>query len=123
MRRRVRSDQRPRCGVLAGCGSSPGSQQEAGEAITATIGRGGGRLECWVGEELITLDTSYSHKRLRIFIVHLCRLCSRVTARWPDNRCAWTGTPWPDFPFPAKPTAGSWRPCYVCQLGIAVMKQ
>jgi len=72
---RVLIDQRLPEGLLGGLWEFPGGKQEPGEAIEATIQRELREelaIEVTVGEELITLEHAYSHKRLR-FVVHLCR--------------------------------------------------
>ena len=72
---RVLIDQRLPEGPLGGLWEFPGGKQEPGEAIEATIRRELREelaIEVTVGEELITLEHAYSHKRLR-FVVHLCR--------------------------------------------------
>ena len=97
-------DQRLNEGLLGGLWEFPGGKQEPGEAIEATIRR---ELEeelaivVEVGEELITLEHAYSHKRLR-FVVHLCRWLSgepqplaAQQVRWVEPRQLG------EFPFPA----------------------
>jgi A/G-specific adenine glycosylase len=97
-------DQRLNEGLLGGLWEFPGGKQEPGEAIEATIRR---ELEeelaiaVEVGEELITLEHAYSHKRLR-FVVHLCRWISgepqplaAQQVRWVEPRQLG------EFPFPA----------------------
>ena len=72
---RVLIDQRLEQGLLGGMWEFPGGKQEPGEAIADTIARELREelaIEVAVEEELIRLDHTYSHKRLR-FIVHLCR--------------------------------------------------
>ena len=97
-------DQRLNEGLLGGLWEFPGGKQEPGEAIAATIARELMEelaITVEVGEELITLEHAYSHKKLR-FVVHLCRwsggepqplACQQV--RWvrPEQLV--------DFPFPA----------------------
>ena len=67
-------DQRLEEGLLGGMWEFPGGKQEQGETIENCIARelmeelG---IEVTVGEELITVDHAYSHKKLR-FVVHLC---------------------------------------------------
>ena len=81
-------DQRLNEGLLGGLWEFPGGKQEPGEAIEATICRELQEelaIEVEVGEELISLDHAYSHKRLR-FVVHLCHApVSR--SPWPHSRC------------------------------------
>ena len=97
-------DQRLNEGLLGGLWEFPGGKQEPGEAIEATVARELMEelaITVEVGEELITLEHAYSHKKLR-FVVHLCRwtggepqplACQQV--RWvrPEQLV--------DFPFPA----------------------
>jgi A/G-specific adenine glycosylase len=71
---RVLIDQRLPEGLLGGLWEFPGGKQESGEPIVATIERELHEelaITVLVGEELITLEHAYSHKRLR-FVVHLC---------------------------------------------------
>ncbi|MEB3256565.1 MAG: 8-oxo-dGTP diphosphatase MutT [Synechococcaceae cyanobacterium] len=71
---RVLIDQRLPEGLLGGLWEFPGGKQEPGEPIAATIERELMEelaITVAVGEELITLEHAYSHKRLR-FVVHLC---------------------------------------------------
>ncbi|MFZ9850816.1 MAG: 8-oxo-dGTP diphosphatase MutT [Vulcanococcus sp.] len=97
-------DQRLNEGLLGGLWEFPGGKQEPGEAIPATIARELMEelaITVTVGEELISLEHAYSHKKLR-FVVHLCRwtggdpqplACQQV--RWvrPEQLS--------EFPFPA----------------------
>jgi A/G-specific adenine glycosylase len=71
---RVLIDQRLPEGLLGGLWEFPGGKQEPGEPIAATIARELMEelaITVAVGEELLTLEHAYSHKRLR-FVVHLC---------------------------------------------------
>jgi A/G-specific adenine glycosylase len=71
---RVLIDQRLPEGLLGGLWEFPGGKQEPDEPIAATIERELMEelaISVAVGEELITLEHAYSHKRLR-FVVHLC---------------------------------------------------
>ncbi|APD48060.1 A/G-specific adenine glycosylase [Synechococcus sp. CS-602] len=101
---RVLIDQRLDVGLLGGLWEFPGGKQEAGEAITATIGRELAEelgITVEVGEELITLEHIYSHKRLR-FIVHLCRWCSGDPRPLASQQVRWVEPEQlADFPFPA----------------------
>jgi A/G-specific adenine glycosylase len=97
-------DQRLNEGLLGGLWEFPGGKQEPGEAIEATIRR---ELEeelaiaVAVGEELITLDHAYSHKRLR-FVVHLCRWLSGDPQPLAAQQVRWVEPGRLDeFPFPA----------------------
>ena len=89
---------------LAGLWEFPGGKQESGEAIEATIRRELGEelaIEVAVGEELISLEHAYSHKRLR-FVVHLCRWLSGEPQPLASQQVRWVD---PQelgaYPFPA----------------------
>jgi A/G-specific adenine glycosylase len=97
-------DQRLNEGLLGGLWEFPGGKQEPGEAIIDTIARELREelaIDVSVGEELISLDHAYSHKKLR-FVVHLCQwqqgepqpLASQQV-RWVRPECL------ADYPFPA----------------------
>lgn len=97
-------DQRLNEGLLGGLWEFPGGKQEPGEAIEATIRR---ELEeelaivVEVGEELITLEHAYSHKRLR-FVVHLCRWLSGDPQPLAAQQVRWVEPGLlGEFPFPA----------------------
>ncbi|MBW0167153.1 MAG: A/G-specific adenine glycosylase [Vulcanococcus sp.] len=97
-------DQRLNEGLLGGLWEFPGGKQEPGEAIEATIRR---ELEeelaiaVEVGEELITLEHAYSHKRLR-FVVHLCRWLSGDPQPLAAQQVRWVEpSRLEEFPFPA----------------------
>jgi len=97
-------DQRLNEGLLGGLWEFPGGKQEPGEAIETTIRR---ELEeelaiaVAVGEELITLDHAYSHKRLR-FVVHLCRWLSGEPQPLAAQQVRWVEPArLGEFPFPA----------------------
>jgi A/G-specific adenine glycosylase len=97
-------DQRLNEGLLGGLWEFPGGKQEPGEAIEATIVRELREelaIEAEVGEELISLEHAYSHKRLR-FVVHLCRWISGEPQALASQQVRWVH---PDdldaFPFPA----------------------
>lgn len=103
-RGRVLIDQRLPEGLLGGLWEFPGGKQEPGEAIAATIARELREelaIEAEVGEELITLEHSYSHKRLR-FVVHLCRWLAGDPQPLASQQVRWVE---PEglaaFPFPA----------------------
>ena len=103
-RGRVLIDQRLPEGLLGGLWEFPGGKQEPGEAIEATIARELREelaIEAEVGEELITLEHSYSHKRLR-FVVHLCRWLAGDPQPLASQQVRWVE---PEglaaFPFPA----------------------
>ena len=97
-------DQRLNEGLLGGLWEFPGGKQEPGEAIEATIGRELQEelaIEVEVGEELISLDHAYSHKRLR-FVVHLCRWRSGEPQPLASQQVRWVKPEQlSDFPFPA----------------------
>ena len=97
-------DQRLNEGLLGGLWEFPGGKQESGEAIEATIRRELGEelaIEVAVGEELISLEHAYSHKRLR-FVVHLCRWLSGEPQPLASQQVRWVD---PQelgaYPFPA----------------------
>jgi len=82
----------------------PGGKQEPEEPIEATIRRELGEelaIEVAVGEELISLEHAYSHKRLR-FVVHLCRWLSGEPQPLASQQVRWVD---PQelgaYPFPA----------------------
>ena len=97
-------DQRLNEGLLGGLWEFPGGKQEPGEAIIDTIARELREelaIEVAVGEELISLDHAYSHKKLR-FVVHLCQWISgepqplaSQQVKWVRRECL------ADYPFPA----------------------
>ena len=67
-------DQRLEEGLLGGMWEFPGGKQEQDETIETCIARELQEelgIAVTVGEELITVDHAYSHKKLR-FVVHLC---------------------------------------------------
>ncbi len=97
-------DQRLNEGLLGGLWEFPGGKQEPGEAIAATIVRELGEelaIEVAVGDELITLDHAYSHKRLR-FVVHLCRWLAGEPQPLASQQVRWVRPgQLANFPFPA----------------------
>ena len=97
-------DQRLEEGLLGGLWEFPGGKQEKGEAIEACIAR---ELEeelaiaVRVGEELITVDHAYSHKKLR-FVVHLCDWVSGEPQPLASQQVRWVPpAQLSDYPFPA----------------------
>jgi A/G-specific adenine glycosylase len=101
---RVLIDQRPEEGLLGGLWEFPGGKQEQGETIAATIRRELREevaIEAEVGEELLTLEHAYSHRRLR-FVVHLCRWTAGVPRPLASRQVRWVEPADLDsFPFPA----------------------
>ena len=97
-------DQRLNEGLLGGLWEFPGGKQEPGEAIDATIRRELQEelaIEAQVGDELITLEHAYSHKRLR-FVVHLCRWLSGEPQPLASQQVRWVEpAQLSEFPFPA----------------------
>ncbi|MCP9826070.1 8-oxo-dGTP diphosphatase MutT [Synechococcus sp. EJ6-Ellesmere] len=101
---RVLIDQRLEEGLLGGLWEFPGGKQEPGELIVDTIRRELREelaIEVEVGEELISLEHAYSHKRLR-FIVHLCRWSSGEPQPLASQQVRWVQPEQlAEFPFPA----------------------
>ena len=101
---RVLIDQRQPDGLLGGLWEFPGGKQEPGEAIEATIVRELREelaIEVAVGEELITLEHSYSHRRLRL-VVHLCRWSAGQPRPLASQQVRWVEPErLGEFPFPA----------------------
>jgi A/G-specific adenine glycosylase len=97
-------DQRLDEGLLGGLWEFPGGKQEPGEAIEATIARELREelaIEADVGEELISLEHAYSHKRLR-FVVHLCSWISGEPRPLASQQVRWVRPEQlAEFPFPA----------------------
>ena len=97
-------DQRLEEGLLGGMWEFPGGKQEAGETIGACIDRelmeelG---ITVQVGEELITVDHAYSHKKLR-FVVHLCTWVSGDPQPLASQQVRWVRPEsLKNYPFPA----------------------
>ena len=101
---RVLIDQRLNEGLLGGLWEFPGGKQEPGEAIAATIARELAEelaITVEVGEELITLEHAYSHKKLR-FVVHLCRWLAGEPQPLAAQQVKWVQPgELVDYPFPA----------------------
>ena len=101
---RVLIDQRHEEGLLGGLWEFPGGKQEEGEAITATIERELAEelaIAVEVGDELISLEHAYSHKRLR-FVVHLCRWQAGEPQPLASQQVRWVEPAELDaYPFPA----------------------
>ncbi len=101
---RVLIDQRLQEGLLGGLWEFPGGKQEPGEAIEATIRRElleELAIEVTVGEELITVEHAYSHKRLR-FVVHLCQWLTGEPQPLASQQVRWVAPEQlSSYPFPA----------------------
>jgi A/G-specific adenine glycosylase len=97
-------DQRLEEGLLGGLWEFPGGKQEEGEAISACIARELREelaIEVRVGEELISIDHAYSHKKLR-FVVHLCTWLSGDPQPLASQQVRWVRpSDLADYPFPA----------------------
>ena len=97
-------DQRLEEGLLGGMWEFPGGKQEPGESIEACIARELQEelgIEVTVGEELISVDHSYSHKKLR-FVVHFCTWVSGDPQPLASQKVRWVKpAELKDFPFPA----------------------
>ena len=97
-------DQRLPQGLLGGLWEFPGGKQEADEPIETTIVRELREelaIEVEVGEELISLEHAYSHKRLR-FVVHLCRWLGGEPQALASQQVRWVHPRDLDaYPFPA----------------------
>ena len=97
-------DQRLEEGLLGGMWEFPGGKQEPGEAIEACIAREFMEelgIVISVGEELITVEHAYSHKKLR-FVVHLCSLISGEPQPLASQQVRWVRLDQlKDYPFPA----------------------
>jgi len=97
-------DQRLEEGLLGGLWEFPGGKQEPGEAIEATVARELREelaIEVAVGEELISLEHAYSHKKLR-FVVHLCQWISGEPQPLASQQVRWVHpSELSAYPFPA----------------------
>ena len=97
-------DQRLNEGLLGGLWEFPGGKQEPGEAIVQTIARELQEelaIDVSVGEELISLDHAYSHKKLR-FVVHLCEWQKGEPQPLASQQVRWVRPEsLSDYPFPA----------------------
>jgi A/G-specific adenine glycosylase len=100
---RVLIDQRPSEGLLGGLWEFPGGKQEPDEPIAATIARELREelaIEVAVGDELISLEHAYSHRRLR-FVVHLCRHMAGEPRPLASQQVRWVAVKDLDhYPFP-----------------------
>ena len=84
-------DQRLEEGLLGGMWEFPGGKQEQGETIETCIARELKEelgIALTVGDELITVDHAYSHKKLR-FVVHLCDLVSGEPQPLASQQVRW----------------------------------
>jgi A/G-specific adenine glycosylase len=101
---RVLIDQRLEEGLLGGLWEFPGGKQEPEEPIAETIRRElleELAIEAEVGEELVTIDHAYSHKRLR-FVVHLCHWRSGEPQPLASQQVRWVDpSDLQAYPFPA----------------------
>ena len=97
-------DQRLEEGLLGGLWEFPGGKQETGETISDCIVRELREelaIEVRVGEELISIDHAYSHKKLR-FVVHLCTWLSGDPQPLASQQVRWVRpSALEDYPFPA----------------------
>ena len=97
-------DQRLNEGLLGGLWEFPGGKQEQGEVIVDTIARELREelaIEVAVGEELISVEHAYSHKKLR-FVVHLCQWISGEPQPLASQQVLWVSPQsLADYPFPA----------------------
>ena len=97
-------DQRLEEGLLGGLWEFPGGKQEPGETIEACITRELQEelaIEVTVGQELISVDHAYSHKRLR-FVVHVCRWLSGEPKPLASQQVRWVKPgDLRTYPFPA----------------------
>ncbi len=97
-------DQRLNEGLLGGLWEFPGGKQEQEELIVDTIARELREelaIEVAVGEELISLDHAYSHKKLR-FVVHLCQWRKGEPQPLESQQVRWVRPEsLADYPFPA----------------------
>ena len=97
-------DQRLEEGLLGGLWEFPGGKQEPDEAIEATVARELREelaIEVVVGEELISLEHAYSHKKLR-FVVHLCQWRSGEPQPLASQQVRWVDpADLSAYPFPA----------------------
>ena len=97
-------DQRLEEGLLGGMWEFPGGKQELGESIETCIVRELKEelgIAVTVGDELITVEHAYSHKRLR-FVVHLCDWESGEPQPLASQQVRWVmPDQLRDYPFPA----------------------
>ena len=100
-------DQRLEEGLLGGMWEFPGGKQELGETIETCIIRELKEeldIAVTVGEQLISLDHAYTHKKLR-FVVHLCDWLSGDPQPLASQQVRWVKPEaLKDYPFPAANT-------------------
>jgi A/G-specific adenine glycosylase len=100
-------DQRLEGAPLGGMWEFPGGKQEPGELIEVCIARELREelgIVASVGEELITIDHAYSHKRLR-FMVHRCSWISGEPQPLASQQVRWVAIDQlKNFAFPAANT-------------------
>jgi A/G-specific adenine glycosylase len=97
-------DQRLEEGLLGGRWEFPGGKKEPGETIETCIARELREelgIAVTVGDELITVDHAYSHKKLR-FVVHLCDWVSGEPQPLASQQVRWVRPEdLGDYAFPA----------------------
>jgi len=97
-------DQRLEEGLLGGMWEFPGGKQEPGETIQTCIARELQEelgIAVTLGDELITVDHAYSHKKLR-FVVHLCTWVSGDPQPLASQQVRWVPpASLKEYPFPA----------------------
>ena len=97
-------DQRLNEGLLGGLWEFPGGKQEPCELIDETIRRELAEelaIEVEVGEELIVVEHTYSHKKL-CFVVHLCTWLSGEPQPLASQQVRWVRPEQlGEYPFPA----------------------
>jgi len=100
-------DQRLNKGLLGGMWEFPGGKQELEEDIEETIAREIREeltIEVEVGELLISLEHSYSHKRL-LFVVHVCKWLAGEPKPLESQQYRWVKpNELVKYPFPAANT-------------------
>ena len=101
---KVLIDQRLNEGLLGGMWEFPGGKKKPNENIQETIARELKEelaIEVEVGEQLISLEHTYSHKKL-FFIVHLCQWMAGEPKPLESQQFLWVNpSELIDYPFPA----------------------
>ena len=118
-------DQRLEGGLLGGMWEFPGGKQEEGETIEACIARELQEelaIAVSVGQELITVDHAYSHKKLR-FVVHCCDWVSGEPQPLASQQVRWVRPEeLGNYAFPAANAkiiaALLARPCSCCSMPV-----